>query len=355
MEHPARSENNFDFLRFLAAMMVVVSHSFWLYERSNPLAVAGGQFGIGPIAVYMFFVISGFLITASWQNSQQVFAFFAKRLLRILPALTVVTLLTVLVVGPLATDLPLGRYYSDSQTWGYLSNLFFWVQYRLPGVFAANPFPHTVNGSIWTLPFVILMDLSLVGLALSGLLRRSTVLVGALALMLLNIGLLTLLDVDSRGLVNLIRLGAYFYAGVALYLLFDRVPRSGVLALALAVVLAVGIGAGAGGVAAMLTLPYLVVYLAFARIPRLARFGRHGDFSFGIYLFGFPLQQLLIHWLGTEQLSLYGFIALSMTASLAMGVLSFHLVERPALRLRRYLPSRPFAGAMQAAVTRLTR
>ena len=85
----------------------------------------------------------------------------------------------------------------------------------------------------------------------------------------------------------------------------------------------------------MFTLPYLVIYIAYARLPKVARFGKHGDFSYGMYIFGFPVQQLLIYWFGAD-INLAVLALSSMVNTLCFAVLSWRLVEAPALRLKRY-------------------
>lgn len=335
-----RSQNNFDFLRFLAATMVVASHSFWLHGSHDPDSPLIGTYGVGPIAVYAFFTISGFLITASCRNGTSTYNFITKRLLRIFPALVVATLLAILLVGPLTTRLPLGEYFSSSRTWGYLSNLVFWMQFDLPGVFTDNPFPGTVNGSLWTLPFVILLDLSLFALALSGRLTRASVLIGLALMALGGFVVLGLLEVQSKSVGNLFTLGLYFYAGAALYLFRQRLPWSWKIAAAATVVLGAGIALDLEPVAFALALPYLTLYLAYLKVPPLARFGRYGDFSYGIYIFSFPLQQLLVHALAAERWPVLAYLAASLAISVAAGVLSWHVIERPALGLKRYLPRR---------------
>jgi peptidoglycan/LPS O-acetylase OafA/YrhL len=85
----------------------------------------------------------------------------------------------------------------------------------------------------------------------------------------------------------------------------------------------------------MFTLPYLVIYIAYARLPKVARFGKHGDFSYGMYIFGFPVQQLLIYWFDAD-INLAMLALSSMAITLCFAVLSWRLVEAPALRLKRY-------------------
>ncbi|HAG78895.1 MAG TPA: acyltransferase [Pseudomonas sp.] len=335
-----RKDNNFDFLRFLAALLVVTSHSFWLYGDPYPeMAMLGGT-AIGTIAVYMFFIISGYLISASWLHSRSATDFVTKRLIRIFPALIVATLLTILLIGPLATELPLAEYFSTGRTWQYLSNLLLWIQFDLPGVFASNPFPSTINGSIWTLPFVMAMDLSLIALGLTGQFNRTVILMGFTTLTTVHLILLPQLGVLSQSVLNLFCLGMFFYAGVALYLYRQHVPLTWKIALPLLALMVSSANTALWPLMLGVGLPYLVIFAAHLDIPRLTRFGKYGDFSFGIYIFSFPLQQLMMLWIGPDQLSLGAFVALSYAASLVIGVISWHLIEKPALRLKRYLPQR---------------
>lgn len=335
-----RKDNNFDFLRFLAALLVVTSHSFWLHGGPYPELALFGDTAIGTLAVYMFFIISGYLISASWLHSRSTLDFIAKRLIRIFPALIVATLLTILLIGPLASELSLAEYFSTHRTWQYLSNLLLWIQFDLPGVFTANPYPNTVNGSIWTLPFVMFMDLTLIGLSLTGQFNRTVILTGFVSLTLVHLILLPQLGIRSQSVLNLFSLGMFFYAGVVLYLFRQYVPLTWKLALPLLGAMIASAGTPFWPLLLGVGLPYLVIYAAHLDIPRLPRFGRYGDFSFGIFIFSFPLQQLMMLWIGPERLSLGAFMALSYAASIAAGVVSWHAIEKPALRLKRYLPQR---------------
>ena len=339
-----RKDNNFDFLRFLAALMVVTSHSFWLHGGPYPELALFGDTAIGTLAIYMFFVISGYLISASWLHSRRFLDFAVKRVIRIFPALIVATLVTILLIGPLATELPPGEFFSAGRTWQYLSNLLLWTQFDLPGVFTANPYPNTVNGSIWTLPFVMFMDVSLIGLGLSEQFNRSVVLAVFVLLALVHLILLPQLGIQSQNVINLFCLGTFFYAGVVLYLFRQYVPLTWKIALPLLALIVAGVDTALWPLMLGVGVPYLVIYAAHLNIPRLARFGSRGDFSFGIYIFSFPLQQLMMLWIGPDVLSLGAFMALSYAASLAIGLVSWHFIEKPALRLKRYLPPRKSEG-----------
>lgn len=340
-----RKDSNFDFLRFLAALLVVTSHSFWLYGGPYPELALFGDTAIGTLAVYIFFIISGYLISASWLHSRSALDFVAKRLIRIFPALIVATLLTILLVGPLATELSLAEYFSSERTWQYLSNLLLWIQFDLPGVFTTNPFPMTVNGSIWTLPFVMAMDLSLIGLGLTGQFNRTVILTGFTTLAVVHLILLPQLGVLSQSVLNLFCLGMFFYAGVVLYLYRQYVPLTWKIALPLLALMATSAGTAPWPLMLGVGLPYLVIYAAHLDIPRLSRFGSRGDISFGIYIFSFPLHQLLMLWIGPGELPLGLFMLLSYAGSIAIGAVSWRFIEKPAMRLKRYLPQRKQATA----------
>lgn len=334
-----RDANNFDFLRFFAASAVVFGHCYWLSGAGavEPTRVFTGSMDTADIAVNLFFVMSGFLIAASWVNSRSVLDFAAKRALRIFPALCVSTLFTVLIVGPLATGLPLKEYLLSSQTLRYLSNTVLVTQFHLPGVFTANPFPDTVNGSVWTLPYEVLMYTALLTMGLLRVFGRIAVLVVPVSLMLLYFHLAPALGLESDMLRKATRLGMFFFFGSALYLYRRNLPWNWKVALSMLALSLLSARTELWFYIHVLTLPYLTIYLAHLPIPRLSGFGKHGDFSYGIYIFSFPVQQLLMHWL-YPQLPLVAFMLVSLAASIAIAALSWHFVESPALQLKRYLP-----------------
>lgn len=341
-----RTANNFDFLRLFAALMVVIGHSFWLSGNGalEPVKVFTGFWDIADIAVHVFFVMSGFLIAGSWANTRSLLSFAGKRALRIFPALIVAVLFTTFVIGLLATKLPADDYLSHASTWNYLTNIFLHIKFRLPGVFAENAFPNTVNGSLWTLPFEVLMYLSLMGLGLiplRGATIRVPVLLAALSFFVVHV--VTMETTEFARMASLARLGTFFYAGAALYFFYDRLHWHWLIALVLIVIQLALAQSQAWPVVHALTLPYLVIYVAHLRIPAVANVGKAGDFSYGLYIFSFPLQQLMVQW-GGQSLSLGEFMAASLITSGVFAALSWYLVEEPAMRLKRYLPKSHAVG-----------
>ena len=345
-----------DVLRLAAATLVIVAHSYNLTMQQEPLRRFGGP-ELGDIAVAVFFAISGFLVTASWVSDPRLRSFVLRRALRILPALWVVLLLTTLVVGLVVTDLSPASYLTSLSTWRYPLEraLVFSTRPDLPGVFTTNPYGPPVNGSLWTLPVEVTAYAATLVLGITGLLarRRGLVLLAALLLVVAQqtvVQQVASVAVTSPGSVLqwLVHFGLYYAAGALLFLYRERIPLSFALAAAGLVLWALSFDTSAMTVIGQITLPYAVLvfgYRAPEIIDRVMR--RIGDISYGTYIYAFVVQQTLVHYL--PDVSPVKLIALTVPITYACAYASWHLVERPALRLRRRLTSEP-DGASRAAI-----
>jgi peptidoglycan/LPS O-acetylase OafA/YrhL len=331
--------NNFDFLRLLMSLMVLYSHSYPLllgHEDDILMRATGMQISFGMFAVNSFFAISGFLISLSWTRSKGLLDFAERRGLRIYPGFLVVLLFDMLLVGPLAVADP-RAYFHNHQTYAYLAMLALAYK-QLPGVFAHNPGIGEVNGSLWTIRYEIVCYALVAVLGMTRLLRRdavNTIWIAAMAFwMFVSIHNLRLTFVGDP--IQLPRLLVFFVTGMVFALYRDRIRYS-------------SLGAGAC-IALMIpadllhvlwfALPVLQTYLVFAIAfhPRinLHNFGKKGDYSYGVYLYAFPVQQLLVMWFHgrLEPIALF---AVALPITLALAYASWNLVERPALALK---PSR---------------
>lgn len=319
---------------------MLFSHSFALTRGSDPVTWLNGE-TLGTVGVSLFFGISGFLIARSWTVAPQLGVYGAKRALRLLPALYVVVLLSVFVLGPIYTSLSLGSYLTDPHTYGYLlrTSVLYTVGGHLPGVFDHNFASSAVNGSLWTIPIEALCYLAIAMLGISGLLRRRWA--PALAFVVLwvamsprvpttDLGSGHATTLDGSELLTAIRLAAIFFGGALLYLHRERVPlRWDWLAVMLAIFLACSRTDWVPFLAVVL-FPYLVLVLAYRTPPSWRRITAPGDVSYGLYLYAFPVQQALIASLGSSLAPGELFIlALPITYLLALA--SWRLVERPAL------------------------
>jgi peptidoglycan/LPS O-acetylase OafA/YrhL len=331
--------NNFDLLRFVAATLVLVDHSSVLTGRPGhpgPFAYET----LGGFAVAVFFIISGFLVAASWERAPRLGSFALKRALRIVPAYAAVVAFAALVLGPLVTELAPGAYFRNPVTWAYFRNLgFVELHYSLPGVFTHNPFPNAVNGSIWTLPIEVTMYIALAALGYMGLMTRPvvSVLVAALAIGWFGWGAEAsaapplYFDVLPRGYT--LHLALWFFAGSALWLWRERVRYRLDIAVALLVLLWWTEGTRAGMLVVHAGIPYLVVWAAQLPVGWMNRFGRRGDFSYGMYLYAFPVQQALAG-VGGASWPQELYTGACFLLCLSCAVASWHGIEHPALRLK---------------------
>lgn len=157
--------NNFDILRLLCALLVIVSHSYALLNLhgDEPLQKMTHLIILSDIGLCGFFTISGYLILNSLLNSQSILSYLAKRFLRIFPGL-LVCLIVVIAICSLFYDGQIG-YWLQKQTYSFLYNNLglYTIQYEIPDVFANNPF-NTVNGSLWTLAHEFTLYLCIIGL-----------------------------------------------------------------------------------------------------------------------------------------------------------------------------------------------
>ncbi|MBI5344938.1 MAG: acyltransferase [Deltaproteobacteria bacterium] len=334
-------ENNFDFLRFVAASLVMVTHTFSLGGAGyEPFGLISGYASFGTFAVYIFFIISGFLITKSWFDRPDLRVFLYKRFLRIFPALFAAILFGAFVVGPLVTTLPIGEYFLHPLTRSYLLNISLYpIRHNLPGVFANNPYPNAVNGSLWTLAIEVIMYLSIAAFGLLGILRRRLFIPFFLtALLFIDFQLLSRPGNNEIPVLYqagiFVKCSIFFYAGAVSYLYRDKIilnPLIAFLALALYVI---SFKTPFIAYLSYFAVPYLVLYAAFARVPYLKNFGRHGDFSYGMYVYAFPVQQTLMSFY-QGGLSLLGFFLAAFAVTLFLAILSWGFVEKPALKLKK--------------------
>ena len=321
--------NNFDALRAIAALMVFVSHSFALSSGTiltDPISrISRQQTDAGSIAVSVFFIISGYLITMSFTRSRSILSFVMNRALRILPALAAVLLVLAFVAGPLLSVEPIGAYFGSSEPYRFfLVNLSLYdARFYLPGVFLHNPWPRGVDGSLWTLNHEVACYALVLVLGILGLLNKYV----TAALYLAGLVALKMWFGGDRA-----ELGTFFLAGAVLYHWRPPLHRGlawACLALWVAALLTGGFRPATATVGA-----YLVIYLALSPTVRLPNLARWGDLSYGTYIWAFPVEQLAAQLLGHHVTPL-GIALLSTPVTLGLALLSWHFIEAPALALKQ--------------------
>lgn len=332
--------NNFDVIRLGAALLVLFSHAFVLSDAQEPVV---GMITFGQLGVLVFFGVSGHLIAQSWAADSRLSAFLAKRALRIFPALIVVAFVTAFVIGPLVSSDGARAYFGSADALGYaVSNSLTFLDDDLPGVFTTNPIP-TVNGSLWTLHFEALSYLVVAAAGVAAARRggRMASTIAFAAMLLVGLGF----SVDDASLGGNTVVAA-FAVGALLFLWADVVPRSP-LGAAFAMLAFVAAGSSGVGGLELLVGPFAVAYaaivFAYATPPGWSERLRGHDLSYGLYLWGFLLQQLIVWWF--PAIDAPTLLLLSLMVTVPVAALSWFLVERPALRLKhRFVGARPLAS-----------
>jgi peptidoglycan/LPS O-acetylase OafA/YrhL len=343
-------QNNYHLIRFVAASLVLYGHCYPLLGRGNNdyLTVASrGIFPTSHMGVCIFFVVSGFLVSQSLQNSKNVADFIWKRIVRIFPGLIISLMFCVFVIGTLCTTLPLSHYLQSTETYRYFKilKLYPYFSDRLPGVFENLP-EKSVNGPLWTLAYEITMYLFLVFLQIIGVFsKRNMVLILCLiAFPVVNYLIFTLSSVRQIPILHLsttemLEFGIFFMMGTLLNLFKDKIPYTFPYFLLMIVV---WFGLGYFRITQSITikiisffsLPYIVIYLANLK-GKINDFGKMGDLSYGIYIYAFPVQQTITYFSGVT-ISVFNLFISSASIVLVLSILSWHLIEKNALKFKKF-------------------
>jgi peptidoglycan/LPS O-acetylase OafA/YrhL len=354
-----RTDNNFNLLRLLAAILVVFAHSFNLLNLPEPL-LSLAPAGWGYVGVLIFFSISGFLVSRSWENNPKLIPFAIKRALRILPALIVALLLSALVLGPLVTTEALRPYFDDPETKAYIiNNAMMQSDFELPAVFAHNIYPVAVNGSLWTLPLEVKAYIFIALIGVVGFLTRwraFMIVIAMLAILICVTSLREFLPGAGHFVASLVNIqanpelvgeanhGAYsiyaelfaaFTVGAAMYTLRKWIIirwELAVCAIAIWGAILVSHESQLETIDVVLA-PYIVLCGAYLTVKFISLPSLCGDYSYGLYIYSFPVQQTLVYLFRPSA----GWILflVSMPVAFILAAASWHFIERPALDLKR--------------------
>lgn len=321
---------NLHLMRFIASLMVIVSHSFIISTgvESNEwfVRLTNGQLTMGGFAVAVFFLCGGYLIAMSAEKNQTARKFFTARAIRLFPALVFSTFFTIIICG-LVSEWGQIMYYTSSTTWEYMKNSIFLRVYYLPGVFTSNPYGPTVNGSLWTLPVeFICYILCFVAMKLK-LTKKKTypftvpfVIAGAVLVWILGLTIPL-----ARELIRPVLL---FYIGMGYWIYREHIYfniRNLVIATAAFVLLMV---IGQGTLAMLLAFPYIMMHIWFGMKQCSPKIGKWGNYSYGIYLWGFPVQQLVMHFYPEFFMEPVLNAILSIPIAIVFGMITYWVAEK---------------------------
>lgn len=338
-----RGANSYSVLRIIAAVLVIWTHSFSVVggpDAAEPLKALTG-WSIGSHAVNIFFALSGFMVAASWERSRNLADFVMARALRVVPALVCVNLFILIFAGIFLTTVSPSEFWSVENAGGFLANtlLLFKASSTLVGVFADNPWQHFVNIPIWTIKFELLCYATLaIIMVLVGLFRPSATLCklglgalfGACVIVMLWKGEPSQFEFAG----NFARFLFAFYLGVAAWFARHRIVLSASYLMVISLPLAAAIAVGSTLVfpLSILAAAYLSFWAGSFQTGLLQRAADRTDLSYGLYIFGFFIQQYLVYVFPGQSVT-----ANAITATVLAGIfawISWTLIERPALDLR---------------------
>ena len=340
----ANPHNNFGLLRLVMAVAVVISHAFSVTDGridQEPWYATTG-FTLGEHAVNGFFAISGFLVAMSfvrrgWRD------YVIARALRIVPGLVGAVLVVALVLGAAMTRLPLGDYLASGALWRFIVQVLTTLKSAgaLPGVFEVNPYPFAM-GTVWTLKYEIYCYAGLVLAGVAGLLGQRRTALAALAALFAAIIALDWLAPDAgKAVQTSLRLPFLFATGSVIYLWRERVRLDWRIVAVLA--LATGLVAGTPLTKALLFLTEAYGVLVFALGPVTHRLPEpEADLSYGIYLYGWPIQQAVFAAMPATGAATQ--LGLSLVLTVVVAAASWFAIEKPALGLKSRLMALGRAG-----------
>ena len=355
--------NAFGFLRLTLAVLVVFSHCYPLgdFGREPLKELTQGRLTIGLVAVAMFFVLSGFLICRSACGTISVGRFLWHRFLRVFPGYWICLIASAFVFAPLVALQEHGtmaRLFSasdDSPLQYVLGNaaLFHFSEFSLEGILnvnprtiggllSGNPHPCMINGSLWTLPIEVGCYLAVAVLAVLGVFRHVRCGIIGLFVSLYALYACSYLSPETfreafpfPALPSVLMLSLYFSAGCLCFLYRESIPCSTPLFAASVLLLVASLPLSVFAIVAPVAMTYSFLWLAFY-LP-FSRFDARGDFSYGTYIYAFPVQQgLAMFGIHEEGFSIY--FASSLLLTFVFAIVSYRIVEAPCLRLKNYHP-----------------
>jgi len=337
-----KENNNFDLLRLILASMVIYGHAQFLNRGSDdsytdPLAGLYPHTSSGDVAVKCFFFLSGLLITNSLRKNPSVIHYLISRIFRILPPLIFVLMVITFLFGPFLSVLPVSQYFSSPETWGYfIKGSVLKIQYYLPGVFSTMEH-NSVNGSLWTLPIEFRYYLLLLAFFLLTGFKKNWLVNLVLGIVLLESLFGERIILHSFGdlpITNLLPVSFFF--GVFLGVNAEHITLDIRYVFGLFILFFLFRDQPFGEI--VYTFFFCAFAFFFATLRPLFKLKPPIDISYGVYLWGYFVQQALYYYFGTISIWLHIFLALGI--SIVLAIVTHYAVEKPFMKYGKMLSGR---------------
>ena len=322
-------DNNLNVIRLVAAVMVIFSHSWPLSygaDHSDILdTFSHGQITFGNVAVCIFFFLGGFLIMGSAERSRTAKVFFQKRIQRLFPSLTAVILITVLILGPLLTNISLVSYFTNLDTYKYLLNIILLPVHSLPGVFTTTAYGTTINGPLWTLPLEFCCYVFCFVMFCLHVTDRRFMKYSILLFIPAYITMFYLFA-SNGPMTTALRVAGMFYVGMLYYVYRDKIVMDARIFWGLLILFLVSLPLNILEYTILFSFPYMTAYVGFAK-KKFHFLDGKPDISYQVYLVACPIQQIICQMFGGTMNSFINFL-IAAPVSIAAGWLIYEMVEK---------------------------
>jgi peptidoglycan/LPS O-acetylase OafA/YrhL len=334
MDESQGRPSGFDYMRLVLALAVIAWHSIVTSYGNVYQDEIWGSYWRAPLALIipMFFCLSGFLVAGSLERSKTLITFLGLRLYRIVPALAMEVLLSALVLGTLLTTEPLGVYFTRPDFHAYFLNILGDIHYYLPGVFTSNPIDK-VNGQLWAVPYELYCYVALACLALLGIFKNRHWLL--VCMLMVHIGYAIVSFYRTHGVMGAVSgkvLIMMFLAGITLYRYKDKIVFNTWAFIGSLILSLMLLSVPNGERFAAFPIAYVTVYVGLLNPPK-NKLLLSGDYSYGLYLYGFPIQQAFAS-LGPHARHWYWNLIVCIPCACLVAIASWWLVEKPVLNRR---------------------
>ena len=324
---------NINLLRFVAAIVVVFSHSFYVAaSKEDPFSVfCNQQTNFGGVAVAIFFFLSGFYVTKSLYKENDVKEYLSKRCYRIFPQLWIVIIVSVFVLGPIFTSHTLGEYFSSKDTYSYFFNGVLIPMHNLPGVFENNIYGATVNGPLWTLPveFVAYCGLAIMLIISKYVLKNEKaqkILHVICTCVLLVFFIMLDVFIKNTFFITVLRPVVIFFVGVLYCDYSEKVKLNIPVAFFMIAIMVVTCKMGMLSYALIICLPYVIVTLMLGT-RQVKVDSKILAISYEMYLWGWPIQQIVTNLRGGEMNPYLNWI-IAMPITIVLAFVLYLFIEK---------------------------
>lgn len=331
--------SGFDYLRISLSVSIIIWHTIEVCYGHPEV----NKYWMGPLKpipsflIPSFFALSGFLIAGSLARND-LSSFLTLRMIRIAPALACEVLISAFLIGSSLTTIALSEYFLHPMFWSYMLNMVGDIHYHLPGVFNTNPVSQ-VNAQLWTIPYELECYIAISALGLIGLTRKPRLfflVVAILQVFMFTRTAFSFHDLTynpgfARGAPTGDLCLLAFLAGVAAFLLRNEIPFNKPVMAGMLVLSWVTLSFPQTAYFSAFPVAYLTVWIGLQN-PKRGRVVLGADYSYGMYLYGYPIQQAL-YYLGAHDW--FTNLPLSLTLSCAAAYFSWNYVEEPIGKKRK--------------------